>query len=95
MMEGLSQEGIRLDTIRVQLNYPVELVHEPVVYRLVERFGLIPNIRRAAFDQQSGGFIFLELSGETAALEQALAWLEEIGITVDPIGLDGTQEWAV
>ncbi len=88
-------KSTELDTIRVQLNYPIELVTEPVLYRLVVDHGLIPNIRRAAFDQKSGGFIYLELSGQAEALERALAWLEGIGIGVSAIGFDGTQEWAV
>jgi len=84
-----------LDTIRVQLNYPIDLVKEPVLYRLVVDHGLIPSIRRANFDQRHGGFIFLELSGPADALERGLAWLEEIGIGISAIGYDGTQEWAV
>lgn len=85
----------KLDTIRVQLNYPIELVQEPVLYRLVVDYGLIPSIRRANFDQDHGGYIFLELSGEPDALERGLAWLEQIGIGISAIGYDGTQEWAV
>lgn len=83
------------DTIRVQLNYPLELVQEPILYELIMQFGLIPNIRRANFDWKNGGFIFLELSGERRALERGLAWLQERGITISGIGLDGTQEWAI
>jgi ABC-type methionine transport system ATPase subunit len=83
------------ETIRVQLNYPLERVKEPILYHLVMDFGLIPNIRRANIDVHTGGFIFLELSGEKEALDRGLKWLEQIGITVSAIGLDGTQEWAV
>jgi hypothetical protein len=83
------------DTIRIQLNYPLELVQEPILYELIMQFGLIPNIRRANFDWKNGGFIFLELSGERHALESALVWLQERGITISGIGLDGTQEWAI
>lgn len=88
----MSQE---IETIRVQLNYPLEHVKEPILYHLVVDYGLIPNIRRANIDVHTGGYIFLELSGEKSALEKGLAWLEELGITVSAIGLDGTQEWAV
>ncbi len=83
------------ETIRVQLNYPLERVKEPILYHLVMDFGLIPNIRRANIDVHTGGFIFLELSGEKESLDRGLKWLEQIGITVSAIGLDGTQEWAV
>lgn len=86
-------EGI--ETVRVQLNYPLELVREPILYRLVVDFGLIPSIRKANFNQVTGGYIYVELSGTKDALERGLAWLDEVGITVSAIGVDGTQEWAV
>ena len=84
-----------METVRVQLNYPLDRVDQPVLYRLVRDFGLVPNIRRANIDPRSGGYIFLELSGEKEALERGLRFLANLGVTVSAIGLDGTQEWAV
>jgi ABC-type methionine transport system ATPase subunit len=84
-----------METIRVQLNYPLERVKEPILYQLVMKFGLIPSIRRANIDIRTGGFIYLDLSGEKNALESGLRWLEEQGVIVNAIGLDGTQEWAI
>jgi ABC-type methionine transport system ATPase subunit len=84
-----------IETIRVQLNYPLERVKEPILYQLVMKFGLIPSIRRANIDIRTGGFIYLDLSGEKNALESGLRWLEEQGVIVNAIGLDGTQEWAI
>ena len=83
------------ETIRVQLNYPQEQVHEPILYRLIVDYGLIPDIRRANLDEHAGGFIALELSGEKDALERGLNWLEQRGIMVNIVGLDGTRDWAV
>ena len=82
------------ETVRVQLSYPIERVREPILYQLVIKFGLVPNIRRAAFDVRSGGFIALELSGDSGSLEEGLRWLEEMGIAVSPVGVDATQEWS-
>lgn len=83
------------ETIRVQLNYPLERVKEPVLYHLVMDYGLIPNIRRANIDVHTGGFIVLELSGERTDLDRGLKFLESCGITVTGVGVEGTQEWAV
>lgn len=83
------------ETIRVQLNYPLERVKEPILYHLVMDYGLIPNIRRANIDVHTGGFIFLELTGEKVDLDRGLKFLEDCGVTVSGIGVDGTQEWAV
>ena len=84
-----------IDTIRVQLNYPATTVDQPIVYRLVTEFGLVPDIRRANFDARTGGLLYLELTGEREDLRRALTWLEGIGIGVDAIGVDGALEWAI
>lgn len=83
------------ETIRVQLNYPLEWVKEPVLYHLVTDYGLIPNIRRANIDIHTGGYIFLELTGDRDALQRGLEWVQSLGITVSALGVDGAQEWAL
>src|ERR1051325_3913112 len=83
------------ETIRVQLNYPLEQVKEPVLYHLVMDYGLIPNIRRANIDVHTGGYIVLELSGEKPDLERGLRFLESCGISISGVGVDGTQEWVM
>lgn len=82
------------ETIRVQLSYPLERVKEPILYHLVMDYGLIPNIRRANIDIHIGGFIVLELTGDSDALERAKQFLEGCGITVTPVGVDTTEEWS-
>lgn len=84
-----------LETIRVQLNYPLDIVKEPILYRLVMDFGIIPSIRIANIDVRTGGFLFLDLTGEKESLERGLQWLTDQGITVSAIGQDGAQEWAI
>ena len=83
------------DTIRVQLNYPAAVVDRPIIYLLVKRFSLVPDIRRGSIDSRTGGFLFLELTGERESLKRAIDWLEEIGVGVDAIGVDGALEWAI
>lgn len=82
------------ETRRVQLTYPLEQVDKPILYHLVTDYGLVPDIRRAAIDPHSGGFIVLELTGDGHRLDRALEWLEDLGITVAPVGLDSTSDWA-
>lgn len=84
-----------METIRVQLNYPIEQVKEPILYRLVTNFNLIPSIRSANIDFKTGGFIYLDLTGKMEDVENGLQWLEEQGVSVNAIGLDGAQEWAI
>lgn len=70
---------------RVRLTFPDQLVHEPVVAQLVRRFDVEPNIRRANVEAHEG-WIICELDGDPAAVEGAVAWLEEIGVSVDLLG---------
>ena len=70
---------------RVRLTFPDQLVREPVVAQLVRRFDVEPNIRRANVEAHEG-WIIRELDGDPAAVEGAVAWLEEIGVSVDLLG---------
>jgi ABC-type methionine transport system ATPase subunit len=70
---------------RVRLTFPEELVREPVVAQLVRRFDVEPNIRRANVEAHQG-WIICELAGAPEAIEGAVAWLEEIGVSVDRLG---------
>ena len=83
------------EAIRIQLTFPIEVVKQPVIFRLVSDFGLIPNIRRANMDVERGGFIFLEISGRKEQIGRALVWMQGLGIDIDAIGMDGIQEWAI
>lgn len=84
-----------MESIRVQLNYPLEAVHEPLLYHLVTDFDLAPDIRRARIDANTGGFIFLELSGAAENIEQGLQYLRDKGVGVGLAGLDGSEDWAI
>ena len=81
-------------TMRVQLTFPTNRVTEPIIYHLVEDFGLIPNIRRANMDSKTGGFLFLEITGSADSLESGMNWLNGLGIITEPIGAEGLA-WTV
>ena len=53
-----------------------------MIYELVKRFDVVPNIRRANVEAHSGWMI-LELAGRTEARDAAIAYLEELGCTVN------------
>ncbi len=79
------------ETIRVQLNYPLERVKEPILYHLVADFHLVPNVRRANIDVHIGGFIALDLTGTPEQIRAGLEWLKRCGVTVsqDVAGTSG------
>ena len=79
--------------LRVQLDYPLEQVKEPIIYHLVTEFRLIPNIRRANIDSHTGGMLVLEMEGMRPDLEAGMEYLRGLGITVTEIGSE--QSWTI
>jgi len=68
--------------IRLFVSFPEELVDKPMIYELVKRFDVIPNLRRANVESHSGWMI-LELSGPPAARDAAIGYLESLGCSVN------------
>jgi ABC-type methionine transport system ATPase subunit len=75
-------------SIRVQLDYPLEQVKEPIIYHLVTDYNLIPNIRRANIDSHIGGMLVLQLEGTRDNLDAGIEFLRRIGITVTEVGTE-------
>lgn len=71
--------------IRVRLTFPEHLITEPVVARMMRRFDVLPNIRRADI-KDTVGWMVCEISGERATLEEAMTWLAAEGVQVDRLG---------
>ena len=67
---------------RLHLSFPEPLVGRPVIYEAANRFGVVPNIRRANVEERFG-WVILELEGRESAITEAVAWLIEQGVQVD------------
>jgi L-aspartate semialdehyde sulfurtransferase ferredoxin len=70
------------DHVRLFVSFPEELVDRPMVYELVKRFDVVPNIRRANVEAHNG-WVILELHGAQEVLDASVAYLEEVGCTVN------------
>ena len=70
------------DAIRLFVSFPEELVDRPMIYEMVKRFDVVPNIRRANVEAHSG-WVILELAGDHERCEEAIAYLEGVGCTVN------------
>ena len=65
---------------------PPDLVHRPILHDLVRATSAVVNVRRANVDVESGvAWFLLELSGPRDKLDQAEAWLNGRGVTVEQI----------
>ena len=68
--------------LRLFVSCPEDVVSRPLVYEIVKRFDVVPNIRRANVEEHSG-WLILELGGDDGAREAAVAYLEEQGCQVN------------
>ncbi len=67
--------------------YPARLITRPVVYELGKNFELITNVRQASVTPEVG-IVSLEIAGEREEIKRAIAWLEEIGVKVEPVEIN-------
>jgi hypothetical protein len=71
-----------VEHVRLFVSVPEELVDRPIVYEVVKRFDVVPNIRRANVEAHSG-WLILELTGAQDALDATVAYLRDVGCTVN------------
>jgi hypothetical protein len=71
-----------IDALRLFVSYPATLVGRPIIYEIVKEFDVVPNIRRANVEGNSG-WIILEISGPHDVCDAAVAYLEDLGCTVN------------
>ena len=70
--------------VKLYLTYPKKLVRAPLIWQATRDFDLVFNIRSASVSEEIG-IIAIELDGTEAAIEGAIKWLREQGVTVEPI----------
>ncbi len=72
---------------RLWLMFQPKLVTQPVVFELGKKFAVVTNIRQASVDEEIG-VLSVEIDGERPEIEHAIAWLEEIGVKVEPVEIN-------
>ncbi len=75
------------DTHRLWLTYPARLITRPVIWELAKKFDVSFNVRQASVTEEVG-LVSLELQGEREEVKRAIAWLEELGIRVEPVEIN-------
>ena len=76
-----------METTRLWLLYPARLITRPVIYELGKEFEIVTNIRQASVTDEIG-LVSMELEGEREEIKKAIAWLEELGIKVEPVEMN-------
>ena len=69
---------------RVKLTFPDELIKQPLIYQLGQKFPVVTNIRRADVTAHYG-WVVLEVDGDDDSVRQALEWASSAGVRIDPV----------
>ena len=65
--------------------FPQNLISEPIVsHTLGEKFEVVPNIRAASITDTMA-LVAVEIEGEEEAIQQAVSYLKERGVSVEEI----------
>ncbi len=72
---------------RLWLMFPARLITRPVLWELGRNFPVVTNVRQASVTDEIG-LVSLELDGERQDIKNAIAWLEELGIKVEPVEIN-------
>ena len=77
---------------RIVLRFPSKLVDQPIVYKLVKEYDLIFNILRARVTPKEEGELVIELKGAKQNYAEALKYLKQKGVSVQPLSQDITRD---
>lgn len=67
----------------LHLTIPSKLIKEPIIYKMVTRYDLIPTILSANLSKEEVGAVTLEVDGTPANLERGILFLKELDIQVN------------
>ncbi len=73
-----------MNMVRLQLIYPEEMIREPILCMVCKNFDVVLNIRTAKVTQDTG-ILTVEIDGDSDEIEKAIKFIEEKGVTVQPI----------
>ncbi len=73
-----------MDAQIIRLVYPSHLLDVPIINQIIRRYDLTVNILQAQVTSREG-WVELQLTGASSAIEEAVTWLIERGIEVQRI----------
>jgi ABC-type methionine transport system ATPase subunit len=75
------------ETQRCWLTFTGEKVQRPIICEMSRKFDVIFNVRNSSVTPTMG-IIALELEGERAVIQQAIAFFEANGVQVEPVEIN-------
>jgi ABC-type methionine transport system ATPase subunit len=71
-------------SLKVHITFPENRIKDPVIYQISHEFSVVTNIRRADVTEKTG-WMDVELVGDVAEIDRAIAGLKRKGVKVDLI----------
>jgi len=75
------------ETQRLWLMYPAKLITRPLLWELGKKFEVVTNVRQASMTDEIG-LVSLSLEGDRDEIKEAIAWLEKLGVKVEPVEIN-------
>jgi hypothetical protein len=72
---------------RFWLTIPTKIVKRPIIWEVGHKFKLVTNIGQASVTPELG-IVSLSLEGERVQMKKAIAWLEKLGVKVEPVEIN-------
>jgi hypothetical protein len=72
---------------RLWLMYPAKLIQEPIIWQLAQKFPVVTNLRQVSVTDEIG-IVCLELNGLRKDVNASIAWLEKLGVKVEPVEIN-------
>ncbi|MDD2568929.1 MAG: 4Fe-4S binding protein [Clostridia bacterium] len=69
-------------TKKIVLQFTNNTVDQPILYKLIKNYDLVPTIIKAEINPHKDGFLAIEIEAAKENYKNALAWLKSIGIKV-------------
>ena len=64
------------------LKIPSSLVNEPIIYKMVTLYEIMPTILEAKLDAHSMGLITIEMKGSPVNIEMGMLYLKKLDIEI-------------
>ncbi len=75
------------ETRRFWLTVPSKIVQRPIIWEIGQKFKLVTNIGQASVTSELG-IVSLSVQGQRPEIKKAIAWLEKLGVKVEPVEIN-------
>jgi len=67
---------------KLKLRIPAKLIKEPIIYKMVTQYNVVPNILTAHLDKDSEGEVVIEIKGTPENVEKGIEYLRQLKIEI-------------